>query len=143
MNPWIWYRDNFIAFEGRLARRAFVVRSLMLLGISVGFAAAGYAMFELAPPMVGVMFFFSGAALILASSLSLLVRRFHDLGRSGYTVITYYSASAAVIGAEALLEEMVGMLAATLLGLLVGALSLVILLWPGRQAPNAYGPPQI
>ena len=38
-----FYRDNFIAFEGRLARWAYVVRSLMLLGISVGFAAAGYA----------------------------------------------------------------------------------------------------
>lgn len=68
-------KEEYFSFTGRLNRRPFIVRSAIIIVIYYALAL-----------IISPVFLIIGALPITASSLSLTIRRLHDLGYSGYAL---------------------------------------------------------
>jgi uncharacterized membrane protein YhaH (DUF805 family) len=126
--------QRYLAFDGRLARLPYFIRSIhvSLAAIVVFFAAV--ALFANGSPIAwwgGMALVVIAAAILTVCSLSLIVRRLHDIGLSGYHAIWIVAAE---LGGQALSAA-----PAPLQPLALA--SLAVLLWlqfyPGKTAENS------
>jgi uncharacterized membrane protein YhaH (DUF805 family) len=121
--------ERYFSFEGRLARIPFFVRN-MYLGIALGIGiVAGVPLISRGGALwyVGVLVILGALALALWSQVTLVVRRLHDMGFSGYHVIW--------IGVGEVLSTGLsyGSDVAVLLSLPFLLVSLGLLFWPGKS----------
>ncbi|MCC7347481.1 MAG: DUF805 domain-containing protein [Variibacter sp.] len=120
--------EAYLSFEGRLARIPFFVRS-MYLGIvfgvllvpSVMLISAGGLLWYAGVALIGFMI-----VLVLVSQVSLIVRRLHDMGLSGYHAI-WIGAAEVLTTALSYGNDM-----AVLMSLPFLLVSLWLVFWPGR-----------
>lgn len=86
-----WIRARFTGFDGRIDRVTFFVRYAALYAVVFVPATAGvYQVVDTAPEGIAAPLISAFAGILLiAGSVSLLVRRFHDFGLSGYAVAVY------------------------------------------------------
>lgn len=87
-----WIRARFMGFDGRIDRVTFFTRyAALYVAVFVPATAATYQFIDTAPQSVAAPLISALAGLlILVGSVSLLVRRFHDFGLSGYAVAVYF-----------------------------------------------------
>jgi uncharacterized membrane protein YhaH (DUF805 family) len=127
---------RYLSFHGRLARVPYFVRSVYLgIAASVIFVA-GIALFSSGSDLLwwmGLLCVIACFALIIVGSLSLVARRLHDLGWSGYHAI--WMGAADVI----LKVASYGSLKALLFGLPLTAIGLWLVFWPGNVQTNRFG----
>ena len=130
------FLGRYLSFYGRVARLSFFRRSIYL-----SFAAV--VIFELGMLLLinGSMWWWLGIAVATASGIvlcvgnaSLMVRRLHDLGWSGYHLIWVGTAE---IGSAALSY---GPPRAVLLALPLSVVGPWLLFWPGNADANRFGP---
>jgi uncharacterized membrane protein YhaH (DUF805 family) len=127
---------RFFSFNDRLARLPFFLR-----GIQVGIAAV--VIFFASLPLFmygGRVLWWAGIAVVAAavavlgiSTVSLTVRRPHDLGLSGYHAIWVVAADAA---SEVLSR---GSTKAVLFSLPLAAIGLWLMVWPGNKDADRFG----
>jgi len=95
-----WIRERYFSFAGRLDRATFFSRyATVYLLVFVPATTAVYHLqetaqetYDLAAPLISIL----AALLIIGIGSSLVVRRFHDFGFSGYTVVVYYALGGAI-----------------------------------------------
>jgi uncharacterized membrane protein YhaH (DUF805 family) len=128
--------DRFFMFNGRLARLPFFLR-----GIQVGILAAilflaTLPLFMNGSPLLwwaGLAGVILSVAVLAVATLSLTVRRLHDLNLSGYHAIW-------VIAAEVIAQCLsYGSNKAVLFSLPLVAIGLWITFWPGKRDSNRFG----
>jgi uncharacterized membrane protein YhaH (DUF805 family) len=128
--------QRYLSFDGRLARLPFFIRNVYL-----GITAAG-VLVVIAVPLfaAGGIWWWLGIADVIAclgflgvSSVSLMVRRLHDLGLSGYHAIWVGTAEA---GWSVLSY---GPPRVMFLGLPLAAICFWLLFWPGHRDANRFG----
>jgi uncharacterized membrane protein YhaH (DUF805 family) len=128
--------EHYFSFHGRLARLPFFVRDIYL-GIVGGLLF--FASIPLFSNGSSVLWWAAVVVLVVATvvlgvgSVSLIVRRLHDLGLSGYHAVWV---GAAELGWMVLSY---GPNYALLLGLPLLAISLWLLLYPGNAGANRFG----
>ena len=129
------FLQRYLSFEGRLARLPFFIR-----GIYLGIAAAVF--FLVSIPLfinggiwwwLGILAVIAWLALLGVGTVSLMVRRLHDLGLSGYHAIWV----AAAQGIWAFLANAPPK--AMLLGLPLAAICFWVTFWPGNKDANRFG----
>jgi uncharacterized membrane protein YhaH (DUF805 family) len=128
--------DRFFIFDGRLARLPFFLR-----GIQVGILAAilffaTLPLFMNGSPLLwwaGLAGVILSVAVLAVATLSLTVRRLHDLSLSGYHAIW-------VVAAEVIAQCLsYGSNKAILFSLPLVAIGLWITFWPGKRDANRFG----
>lgn len=127
--------QRYWSFEGRLARLPFFARNVSL-GI-VGFALAMLNIPLLSQGgawwWIGLFGVLAALVLIAVGGVSLVVRRLHDLGLSGYHAIWV---GAAQVGWSALSR---GPPVVMLAGLPLAAIAAWVTFWPGNRTANRFG----
>jgi uncharacterized membrane protein YhaH (DUF805 family) len=129
--------EKYFAFQGRLGRLPYFLRSFQ-----VGIAAAIVFILSTAAFINGnaILWWVGLAVVVVAGAIyfggvaSLLVRRLHDLGLSGYHAI--WIAIASVLSNAATYSHNLSVI---LLNLPFIAVGLWILFWPGQRGPNRFG----
>ena len=127
---------RFFSFNDRLARLPFFLR-----GIQVGIAAV--VIFFASLPLFmngGRVLWWAGMAVVAVavavlgiSTVSLTVRRLHDLGLSGYH-------AAWVVAADAASEVLsYGSTKAVLFSVLLAVIGLWLMVWPGNKDADRFG----
>jgi uncharacterized membrane protein YhaH (DUF805 family) len=129
------FLQRYLSFDGRLARLPFFIR-----GIYLGIAAAVF--FLVSIPLfinggswwwLGIFAVAAWLALLGVGTVSLIVRRLHDLGLSGYHAIWV----AAAQGIWAFLANAPPKV--MLLGLPLAAICFWVTFWPGNKEANRFG----
>ncbi len=130
------FTERYLSFTGRLSRLPFFLR-----GITLGITAA--VMFAASVPLFingARALWWAGLAVAIGSliflavgSVSLLVRRLHDLGLSGYHTVWVGTAQ---VGWTALSH---GPKYAILFGLPFAGICLWLIFWPGNAGVNRFG----
>jgi uncharacterized membrane protein YhaH (DUF805 family) len=127
--------QRYLSFSGRLGRLLFFARSVFL-----GVAAAALAMVSI--PFfsqgglwwwVGILDVIGALALLILGIASLIVRRLHDLGLSGYHAI-WVGAADAGWGVLSYGPPQI-----MLAGLPLAAISFWLAFWPGNAESNRFG----
>ena len=129
------YLQRFLSFDGRVARLQFFRRSIVL-GVmaaaifmtAIPFFARGGALW-----WVGILIVTAALALRVAGTLSLVVRRLHDLGFSGYHAI--WVGAAEFAWAPLTYAPPKVMLAS----LPLAAICAWVAFWPGSKGLNRFG----
>jgi uncharacterized membrane protein YhaH (DUF805 family) len=130
------FLERYLSFDGRLARLPCFIRGLYL-------AIAAVAIFFISVPLfaagglwwwLGILDVAVSLAILAGGSVSLFVRRLHDLGLSGYHAIW-------VCGAEVGWNVLsYGPSRAIVFGLPFAAISAWLTFWPGNKEANRFGP---
>ena len=127
--------QRYLSLDGRLARLPFFIRSIYL-----GIGTAAVVVMTVPLFAGGGVWWWLGLGVVVASlaffalsSVSLIVRRLHDLGLSGYHAIWVGAAEA---GWSVLSSAPPRVM---FLSLPLGAISLWLLLWPGNRDANRFG----
>jgi uncharacterized membrane protein YhaH (DUF805 family) len=126
---------RYLSFEGRLARLPFFGRGVFLGVVAAALAMASIPFFSREGLSWGLGLLIVVAALVLLAvgSLSLIVRRLHDLGLSGYHAIWVFAAETVWVPLSYGPPEVM------LAGLPLAAVGLWLLFWPGNRGPNRFG----
>jgi uncharacterized membrane protein YhaH (DUF805 family) len=129
------FLQRYLSFDGRLARLPFFIR-----GIYLGMAAAVFFLVSIPLFINGGIWWWLGIfaviawfALLAVGTVSLMVRRLHDLGLSGYHAIWV----AAAQGIWAFLANAPPKV--MLLGLPLAAICFWVTFWPGNKEANRFG----
>src|SRR5581483_602948 len=127
--------DRYLSFEGRLARLPFFGRGVFLSAIAGAFAMASIPFFSREGLWwwLGILIVAAAFVLLSVGDVSLVIRRLHDLGLSGYHAIWVFAAEA--IWAPLSYGPPEVMLA----GLPLAGVGLWLLFWPGNRGPNRFG----
>jgi uncharacterized membrane protein YhaH (DUF805 family) len=127
--------ERYLSFYGRLARLPFFIRNIylsvaaaVLLALSISLLINDGLWWWL-----GMLVVAGWAMLLGVGSASLIVRRLHDLGWSGYHIVWV---GAAEIGSMALSY---GSPKFVLFSLPLSAVGLWLLFWPGNAQANRFG----
>jgi uncharacterized membrane protein YhaH (DUF805 family) len=127
---------RYLSFDGRLARLPFFARNIYVGLAAAVIAIASVPLFSTDTSVGywgGVLVVVTSLSLLIVGSVSLIVRRLHDLGLSGYHAIWAGAAQAAWIVISH------GPPGVVLLGLPLAAIGFWLLLWPGKKAANRFG----
>jgi len=128
--------DRFFSFNGRLGRLPYFIRSLYLgIAASVVFVAS-IALFSTGRSLLwwmGLLCVIVCMAILIIGTVSLIARRLHDPGWSGYHVIWMGTAYVVLKAAS------YGSLKALLFGLPLAAIGLWLEFWPGNAYTNRFG----
>lgn len=88
------WKQKFFSFKGRLNRESYILRSIaIILTLTILAAATGWGILgglTLSSPEIAIfsmVLFFVMYVILLVSEVSLGVRRFHDLNKSGWYVL--------------------------------------------------------
>ena len=129
------FLQRYLSFEGRLARLPFFIR-----GIYLGIAAI--VVFLVSIPLfinggiwwwLGIFAVIAWFALLGVGSVSLIVRRLHDLGLSGYHAIWVVAAQSIWTVLSYAPPKVM------LLGLPLFAICFWVTFWPGNKEANRFG----
>lgn len=137
---------DYVTFSGR-ARRAeywyFTLFAVILLMIAATLDAICFG-------EINKWFYGMTGLFLLLPSIAVLIRRLHDIGRSGVIVVWYYVATIvwSFVSVAVLIASIGGPTTGFLVLLMGGILvflvwSVVFLVWcctPGTPGPNEYGP---
>ena len=135
----------FFSFQGRINRLSFFLRLIALIVVSV-LAALGIGLFTgflamLGPlgAIFGVIIVVLFVLLVWIASLSLYVRRLHDMNLSGMLVFGYVVLSLLIGALEfaALSPEIEKI--RLVFNILVIISFMFLLFWPGSKGPNKFG----
>jgi uncharacterized membrane protein YhaH (DUF805 family) len=128
--------DRFFEFNGRLARLPFFSRGIQVCILAVVLFFATLPLFMNGSPLLwwaGVAGVILSAAVLAVATLSLTVRRLHDLGLPGYHAIW-------VVAAEFIAQVFsYGSDKAVVLSLPLALIGLWITFWPGTRLTNRFG----
>jgi uncharacterized membrane protein YhaH (DUF805 family) len=127
--------QRYLSFDGRLARLPFFIRGIYLgIAVSIVFLTA-IPLFaaESVWWWLGMLVAIAGVALFGVGEASLIVRRLHDLGLSGYHAIWVGAAEAGWFVLS------YGPPRAMFVGLPLAAICLWLLFWPGNGEANRFG----
>ena len=130
--------DRYFSFRGRLPRLPFFVRDFYLGIVAIVVFVATIPLFSNGSSVLWWLAVVILAAMVVTlsvSTISLIVRRLHDLGLSGYHALWV---GAAELGWTVLSY---GPDYALFLGLPLLAISLWLLFYPGNAEANRFGPP--
>ena len=129
-------RNRYFSFSGRVARIPFFVRGIYLSIVTIVLVFASVPLFANGSQV----FWWAGLALVAVaiagpgvSMISLIVRRLHDLGLSGYHAIWVVAAE---LGWTSLSY---GPVDAQWLGLPLFAVSIWLTFYPGNAGDNQFG----
>ena len=127
--------ERYLSFEGRLARLPFFARSIYLGVVAAALSMVSIPLFSQGGAWwwIGILDVIAALALLGVGAASLIVRRLHDLGFSGYHAIWVGAAEA---GWSALSY---GPPWAMLLGLPFAAIGLWLTFCPGARMANRFG----
>jgi len=130
------FLNRYFAYHGRLARLPFFVRSFAL-GIATAalFIVVGVPLFANGGVWwwLGILTVIASLCLLGVGAVSLMVRRLHDLGLSGYHAIWVAAAQGIwTFLANAPPKVM-------LLGLPLAAICFWVTFWPGNKEANRFG----
>jgi uncharacterized membrane protein YhaH (DUF805 family) len=128
--------DRFFMFDGRLARLPFFLRGIQVVILAMILFFATLPLFMNGSPLLwwaGLAGVILSVAVLAVATLSLTVRRLHDLSLSGYRAIW-------VVAAEVFAQCLsYGSDKAVLFGLPLAAIGLWITFWPGKRDANRFG----
>jgi uncharacterized membrane protein YhaH (DUF805 family) len=128
--------ERYLSFRGRLARLPFFIRGLYLgIAAAVVFAAS-LPLFSNGARVwwwAGLIVAMVALALLGVGSVSLIVRRLHDVGLAGYHAIWVGAAEAGWLALSYAPP------AVLLLGLSLAAIGLWLAFWPGNAGDNRFG----
>lgn len=128
--------ERFFSFDGRLARLPFFLRDIQIVIVAVVifflslpfFINGGRALW-----WAGILVVALAGVVLVVATVSLTVRRLHDLGLSGYHAIW-------VVAADATSEVLsYGSAKAVLFSLPLAAIGFWLLFWPGNKDVNRFG----
>ncbi len=128
--------DHYFSFHGRLARLPFFIRGIYLVIAAVVLFFVSVALFANGGRLwwwLGLIEVIVCLSVLGVGSVSLIVRRLHDLGFSGYHVIWV---GAAELGSTVLSY---GPPVVMLLALPLAAVDLWLTFWPGMANANRFG----
>jgi uncharacterized membrane protein YhaH (DUF805 family) len=127
--------ERYLSFKGRLARLPYFARGFSLSIIAAALGMTSIPLFAQGGPWwwIGILDVAAVLALLVVGVVSLMVRRLHDLGLSGYHAIWVGAAGA---GSEVLSH---GPPIIMLAGLPLAAVGLWLLFWPGNRGANRFG----
>jgi len=128
--------DHYFSFHGRLARLPFFIRGIYLVIAAVVLFFVSVALFSNGGRIwwwLGLIEVIVCLSVLGVGSVSLIVRRLHDLGFSGYHVIWV---GAAELGSTVLSY---GPPVLMLLALPLAAVDLWLTFWPGMASANRFG----
>jgi uncharacterized membrane protein YhaH (DUF805 family) len=130
------FLQRYFSFDGRLARLPLLIRILYL-------SIASWLVFLPSVPLFssgtragywsGLLFVAAWVILLCVGTVSLFVRRLHDLGLSGYHVVWVV----AVQICSTVLSN--GPPKVVLMGLPLALVGLWLMLWPGNKKANRFG----
>ncbi|RYD62173.1 MAG: DUF805 domain-containing protein [Verrucomicrobiaceae bacterium] len=126
--------------QGRLGRMAFVGYSIVNLAVMVALTLAAANLWQSgAGPhaLLGVLIAIAALFGALWSGLALTIKRLHDMGFSGLHVIWILPLEVASKGMGPAMDSPT---LATLLSVITAAIGLGLLLVPGEDRDNRYGP---
>jgi uncharacterized membrane protein YhaH (DUF805 family) len=128
--------DRFFMFDGRLARLPFFLRGIQVGILSLILFFATLPLFMNGSPLLwwaGLAGVILSVVVLAVATLSLTVRRLHDLSLSGYHAVW-------VIAADVIAQCLsYGSNKAVLFSLPLVAIGLWITFWPGRRDANRFG----
>lgn len=135
----------FFTFQGRINRLSFFLRIIGLIAIAfiATFFIAIFAGLLAAIGSLGmllgilIMIVFIGG--IWIASLTLYVRRLHDINLSGMWVLGYVILSLLIGALEFATYDPAIQIISLVFNLLVIISALLLLFWPGTKRPNKYG----
>lgn len=133
MTGWI---ERYFSFDGRLPRLPLFIRNIYVSLAAAVLIVASIPLFSHGSrPLwwLGVAFLAIAMTACAVSLVSLMVRRLHDLGLSGYHAIW--------VGVAQLLSTALsyGSDAAVLASLPLALIGLWLTFWPGQKADNRFG----
>jgi uncharacterized membrane protein YhaH (DUF805 family) len=128
--------ERYLSFRGRLARLPFFVRELSLNITAAVISFASIPLFANGSRVLwwaGLLVLLASLALLAVGTISLIVRRLHDLNLSGYHAIWFAAVEVCWVAVT------YGPPEAILLGLPLGAIYFWLALWPGTRGVNRFG----
>ena len=128
--------ERFFSLSGRLARLPFFLRGIQVAIVAVVIFFASLPLFMNGSRglwWAGIAVVAVAIAMLGVSTVSLTVRRLHDLGLSGYHAIWVIAAD---VAAEVLSY---GSSRALLFSLPLAAIGLWLIVWPGNKAADRFG----
>jgi uncharacterized membrane protein YhaH (DUF805 family) len=128
--------ERYLSFHGRVARLPFFIRALYLNIAAAVITFASIPLFMNGGRVLwwaGLVVLLASLLLLFAGTVSLIVRRLHDLNLSGYHVIWAGAAEACWVVLT------YGPPKGILYGLPVGAISFWLTFWPGTKSANRFG----
>lgn len=123
--------EKYFSIHGRLVRLPYFARSVWLGIIITLIFVASIPLFSSGSNSLwwaGLLLVAISAIVLAAGSISLVVRRLHDLGMSGYHAIWILPVLAIPAGVRE-----------TYLAIPLIAVSLWLIFWPGQKTPNRFG----
>ena len=150
MKWWLKCIKNYVTFEGRARRREYWMFVLfnVIFSIILGFLDAIFFKAYIIPGKMGYLGTIYGLFVFLPS-LAVIVRRLHDIGRSGWWLAGYYGL--AIVCGILMLVGSVMIIAGRTAGIVLSLVDLLVffvagiwmLVWMCRDSQpghNAYGP---
>jgi uncharacterized membrane protein YhaH (DUF805 family) len=134
MTGWI---ERYFSFEGRLPRLPFFIRNVYVSIAAAVLIIASIPLFSQGSRVLwwaGIVFLAIAMTASAVSLVSLMVRRLHDLGLSGYHAIWV---GVAQVFSTALSY---GSDLAVLASLPLALIGLWLTFWPGQKTDNRFGP---
>ena len=128
---------RYFTFDGRLPRLPFFIRNIYVSLAAAVLIIASIPLFSQGSRVLwwlGIVFLVCAMTACAVSLVSLMVRRLHDLGLSGYHAIWV---GVAQIFSTALSY---GSDLAVLASLPLALIGLWLTFWPGQKADNRFGP---
>ncbi|MFZ9309407.1 MAG: DUF805 domain-containing protein [Candidatus Nanopelagicales bacterium] len=143
-----WFALFVLLVGGTLGLMALIagigtISSIFNAGAENGESVAGFAIGAVIVLLIAVVFYFA----VLAPSIAVMVRRFHDVGLSGWWIGGYWIANVAVgiVGGGSLITGSTDSATAiaNIFGLLLNLAGLaifIVTLLPSQAGANKYGP---
>ena len=156
MALWKWLLKTYATFSGRVGR-AFVARhTLFLMGyfLAVSFVKifVGRILLSIDTPSVVVplqiisigldVLSWALVALAIVGNASLLIRRCHDIGRSGWWLLVYVLDAGITAALQQFFVEVNSAPLSIVVALLAIAWAILPVLIPGERTDNRFGPAQ-
>jgi len=126
--------ERYFSYEGRLARLPFFARGFYLSVVAGARSMVSIPFFSQGGLLwyAGILIVVASMALLVVGLVSLIVRRLHDLGLSGYHAIWVGAAQAAWTPLSYAPPKVM------LAGLPLAAVSIWLTFWPGNKRPNRF-----
>lgn len=140
------FKDSmFFTFKGRINRLSFFLRIIALIvivffsALAISFFVGMLAMFGPVGFILAIIVTIGFAIAIWIASLSLYVRRLHDMNLSGMLVFGYVALSILISALEFADTNSTVIMLRLIFNVLVIISFLILLFWPGTKGPNKYG----